>query len=528
MAENKYGKANIGLSLHLGNPAQTGMDIGIKGRPEVGMFMLLPVNEVDFFDKNPRRRHDDELYLQIKESVRHSGIQQPVHVTQRPSENRYVLAQGGNTRLKIMQELWAETGDDRFRNIPCFYTAYTNDTDLQIAHLIENEQRAEMCFWDKACAYDDIRSQFEQADEKLSLRQLEVLFATHGLAVSHMQLGIFFFATEHLRDLGEHCYALSRPKTLAIRKFYNEWLEIGRLNQADIDFERQWSSALQEWHSRHSDESGHDWDTDALLGFLGSRFIRAYGSDGLTVQNTDPTAASHSGETGAAPRNSSHAVAATEPDAMPRTVQPKAAPDAYGISRASATEPAPSPPSGALRAEVDPPSGTEQAGGNCASREQTVKQLHVIIKRWLQTVNIGECFKKSDLFPLGFYVEYPAFEDIPKARHPYIVDARHEMAGYVFALFSKLSTQEEWMVYIGEDAETVNPLLKLPKDSRLHIAYVDPDKYDEFNSYGIGERLSLAKQMLEWQTDTRHPFFGLFRDLTDTLRVLKELENEQQ
>lgn len=78
-------------------PAQTNMDIAPKDDVFPGLFMNVSVNEIDFFDKNPRTRHDPEQYGQIKQSIREAGVQQPVHITRRPGDNRFVLAQGGNT-----------------------------------------------------------------------------------------------------------------------------------------------------------------------------------------------------------------------------------------------------------------------------------------------------------------------------------------------------------------------------------------------------------------------------------------------
>lgn len=175
------------LSLHIGTPAQTNMSFGQEDTPSRGMLMSLPISEIDFFDKNPRRLHDVSSYAAIKESIRSSGIQQPVHVTQRPGKSKYVLAQGGNTRLKILCELLEETGDNRFRMMPCIYIPYSDETTLQVAHLVENELRAEMCFWDKACKYAEIRDIFQDESDsgKLSLRELEVMFSDKGLTVSH-------------------------------------------------------------------------------------------------------------------------------------------------------------------------------------------------------------------------------------------------------------------------------------------------------------------------------------------------------
>ena len=88
-------------SLMVPQPAQTGMDIAVKDDVFPGLFLNVPVSEIDFFDKNPRTRHDPELYRQIKESIRETGVQQPVHITRRPGSRCYVLSQG----LKNVKEL---------------------------------------------------------------------------------------------------------------------------------------------------------------------------------------------------------------------------------------------------------------------------------------------------------------------------------------------------------------------------------------------------------------------------------------
>ena len=187
--QRKLDGSVVGASLKVGNPAATGMDLSIKPAALPGMFMNLSVDEIDFFDRNPRRQHDDELYQQIKESIRATGVQQPVHVTRRPGGSHYILAQGGNTRLKIVKELLQETGDARFASMPCIYIEYTSDENIHIAHLIENEQRADMVFWDKACAYADVRNMLQSKSEQpLGLRKLAEKFTELGLNIFFTKL----------------------------------------------------------------------------------------------------------------------------------------------------------------------------------------------------------------------------------------------------------------------------------------------------------------------------------------------------
>ena len=132
-----------------------------------------------------------DAYNDIKASIRNTGIQQPVHITKRPGESRFILAKGGNTRLQIMKELFHETQDARFHQMPCIYVDFESDRQIKIAHMIENEQRQDMCFWDKACAYQMMCIEI-QADyvDKLSTRDLAQKLSNEGLQISNKTLSL--------------------------------------------------------------------------------------------------------------------------------------------------------------------------------------------------------------------------------------------------------------------------------------------------------------------------------------------------
>ena len=66
----------------------------------------------------------------IKESIRERGVIQRIVVTKRPGSDRFVLAQGGNTRLRCLRELHAETGDRKFPTTLCEYRVWTSEEDF--------------------------------------------------------------------------------------------------------------------------------------------------------------------------------------------------------------------------------------------------------------------------------------------------------------------------------------------------------------------------------------------------------------
>lgn len=150
---------------------------------QASMFYPINIKDIDFYDHNPRKSHEPAQYEELKESIKHKGVLQPVHVTKRSGATKYILSKGGNTRLKIFLELFQETGDAKFSSIPCIYQPFTSELDLFVGHLIENKKRSEMCFWDRASAYSRLRDDVQAGYSKsLSLREFADQFAQIGCA----------------------------------------------------------------------------------------------------------------------------------------------------------------------------------------------------------------------------------------------------------------------------------------------------------------------------------------------------------
>lgn len=196
------------------------LGVGTPG-PRTGEVALvstirLKVTEVSTFERNPRRASPDRI-AELKESIRVNGIEQIVTVTRRPSETRYVVAKGGNSRLTAAQSLYSEARDPQFLYRDFLYIPYPGEAKLLAAHLRENEQRADLCFWDKAAGYLALKADLEQERSvTLSLREFARLLAEDGAPVSHVLLSLFQFATQRLAALGPATVLLSRRNVVDV------------------------------------------------------------------------------------------------------------------------------------------------------------------------------------------------------------------------------------------------------------------------------------------------------------------------
>ena len=167
-----------------------------------GSVMQLPVMSIKPYDKNPRRSLNTELES-IKASIRErGGLTSLFRVTRRSPTEPYMVAEGGNSRLAALQALYQE-GDERFEFVLVTYTTWRGDADAIAAHLIENETRGSMTFWDRANGVLDFKQELEAArGTTLSFRQLEVELRQHGLVVGLANLSSYKFGIERLSVIG--------------------------------------------------------------------------------------------------------------------------------------------------------------------------------------------------------------------------------------------------------------------------------------------------------------------------------------
>ena len=121
---------------------------------------LLPIGQVRCFERDPRQSPNPE-YLRIRASVETTGVEQPLVVTQRPGDPDYIVAAGGNTRLRVLRELFDESGDGRYAHVHCIIKPWPGESEIMLAHLRENDLRGELTFFDKSRAVVELRAMLE-------------------------------------------------------------------------------------------------------------------------------------------------------------------------------------------------------------------------------------------------------------------------------------------------------------------------------------------------------------------------------
>jgi len=224
--------------------------------------MMLDVCCIKPYERNPRHGRNPE-YDRIKDSIRNNGLDQPLVITQRPGAADYIVHAGGNTRLLILKELFAETGDEKFSRIQCVFRPWSHESDVLLAHLRENDLRGSLTFIDKARAVLDAKHLFAKdlGIKEVSLRGLEKELRNAGYRISRPGIRLMWYAVERLlvlipkaleAGMGRHQVERIQVLQRAARNLWQRYCSGG-----DRAFDEVFAALCRRY-------DGLDWDT-ALL-----------------------------------------------------------------------------------------------------------------------------------------------------------------------------------------------------------------------------------------------------------------------
>lgn len=163
--------------------------------------MRLTLHDVLPWHDNPRTTRNPK-YDELKESIRHRGLDTPPPVTRRPGEDKYRIRNGGNTRLEILNELYKETGDERYFSFDCLFKPWDKQRGEIIAltgHLAENDLKGELKFIERAVGIQKAKALYEEEKgEPVGIRELSRKLTDDGYPVSPSHISRMLDAVEIL------------------------------------------------------------------------------------------------------------------------------------------------------------------------------------------------------------------------------------------------------------------------------------------------------------------------------------------
>ena len=195
--------------------------------PTPERYKQLAVDDIDIYEHNPRTTIHAE-YESLKQAFYDGGIETVVLlVTKRPESNRYVLAFGANTRLKIIKELWNDHKDTRFEAVRCVEVPWQDELWLRTNHLVENINRNDMTFWDTAKAFCDLHRQHELKEGR-EISQREFVESQNRSILNRTAYVFYTFAVETFQTC-EFRKTLSKGIVEQIKPRFTLYEQIGRL-----------------------------------------------------------------------------------------------------------------------------------------------------------------------------------------------------------------------------------------------------------------------------------------------------------
>lgn len=180
--------------------------------PPEPMLINLSLDEIDFSPLNPRTT-ENPRYAEIKASVLTlRRIKTTLTVTRHPGENIYRLSAGGNTRLRILKEVYEETGDESMARQLVLFEPYGSDSEdssidarILIDHMIENSLRSDNTFIEKAIAIRNtmellVKERDINPDKMSDRKWIAIIADEYGYPISRELFIVYRYTLNHLLE----------------------------------------------------------------------------------------------------------------------------------------------------------------------------------------------------------------------------------------------------------------------------------------------------------------------------------------
>ncbi len=179
-----------------------------------GVTIRLKYAEVLFNPHQPRL-FVNESYESIRTAMKANGMDVALQVTRRGPGEPYMLAGGGNTRLGIAQDIFKQDKDARFEYGHFIFKKWSGERRLKAAAMAENLARSDLKFWEVAKGVCEVIADLEQEHGSLSERRLEELLPLEGIEAKRALIGRWLFTFKRLAGLGSALSQLTGQQVLA-------------------------------------------------------------------------------------------------------------------------------------------------------------------------------------------------------------------------------------------------------------------------------------------------------------------------
>ncbi|MGH8671895.1 MAG: hypothetical protein ACREUA_07650, partial [Burkholderiales bacterium] len=284
------------------------------------------------------------------------------------------------------------------------FRPWLSEAHVLSAHLVENEQRGDMTFWDKSNAVFALKEMLEtESGQALTLRQLEDALKQAGLAASRSALSRYQFARQKLSPLGSAAAHLVEPDIRKIQPHFNLLRRYAH-EHSTITEEQLYADVLNPIllrHGEHFDETGvFDCgrlcaeSEEALAAYVGRSpeqlraAMRQFAEP--SRENVEPESDSTQPVQDSCIRDESRASGTQRGKAASRafiaTPEPPLAENEIGADQALAQRP------------TTPAQSPEQ---------DLLDQIEETVNQFARSCDIADCLRCCPDMPGGFYMELP-------------------------------------------------------------------------------------------------------------------------
>lgn len=247
----------------------------------------VPIEQITTVDLSSNQSSKEIFEDDLKNSISNRGLNQPLVLAKGPTDNGYLLVSGGNTRLKVLQQIHQESNGKQFAQIPALIYTWPGEVQSRLEHSITDDVSQQFTFLEQSQLVIQFTREHLTSDTTTDLDRQEIAtkLTQCGYPISKRMIDLMVYAVDQLYPVipktlesGSGIWEIDKVRTLEIERQERSLAKGLELQQFQAIFKR----VATTWDGEH-------WNFDLFKADLDKEL--AVATQSLSIVNEEQSIA---------------------------------------------------------------------------------------------------------------------------------------------------------------------------------------------------------------------------------------------
>ncbi|MXX94415.1 MAG: hypothetical protein F4166_09985 [Gammaproteobacteria bacterium] len=160
----------------------------------------VPIEQITTVDLSSNQSSKEIFEDDLKSSILNSGLNQPLVLAKGPTNNGYLLLSGGNTRLKVLQQIHQESNGKQFAQIPALIYTWPGEIQSRLERSITDDVSQQFTFLEQSQLVIQFTREYlsNGTTPDLNHQEIATKLTQCGYPISKRMIDLMVYAVDQL------------------------------------------------------------------------------------------------------------------------------------------------------------------------------------------------------------------------------------------------------------------------------------------------------------------------------------------